>query len=357
MAQHSSTVTIVDVARAAGVSKSAAARVLANKGSASERTRRLVLDAASELGYRPNQLAKAMKSGSTQSIGMVLPDVSNPFFSSVLRGFSDTARGAGFEIIIINTDNRAEVESRSLELLAEKRVDGIAIAPVLQDSAPTLRQLSAEGMPVSLIDRRLPDIGHLPLVSMHHAAATEMASRALLDAGHTRIAIITEATVDPHAFADLLTLDDHAITLLRPSLQRLIGHARALQAAGIDIDPDLVITAPYDSDQAEEAVTAFLRRDHGATAVHGTNAVLTYAAYRAFTHLEVSIPDDLSFIGFDDQDWMLLMHPAVTVISQAAAEIGSIAARTLLDAMTGAEVGDTFLSATLITRGSVKQRG
>ncbi|WP_187240558.1 LacI family DNA-binding transcriptional regulator [Microbacterium mitrae] len=356
MSRKGSPATIIDVAKAAGVSKSAAARVLSNNGSASARTRMAVLDAAARLGYRPNQLAKAMKAGSTQSIGIVVPDVANPFFSSVLSGFSAAARSAGFEVIVMSTDNTADIEARSLELLAEKRVDGIAVAPALTDASPTIEQLRSEGLPLVLIDRRLPNLGAIPLVSMDHAAATELATQALITSGHSDIAIVTEARATASEITELLDLDDHATSLLRPSMQRLVGHARALRAHDIAFDESLVVTAPYDREQAAVVVADFLRTDHHATAIHGTNAILSYASYRAFKQLGVVIPDDLSFVGFDDQDWMLLVHPAVTVVGQAARELGEAAAQTLIQRIAqDTDVHDVFLSARLIERGSIRE--
>src|SRR5690606_3624868 len=142
----------------------------------------------------PNQLARAMKSGTTNIIGIVVPDVAIPFFSAVLRGSADTARAAGFEVLVSNTDNDADIEDRALELLAEQRVDGVIIAPVFQSDPAAIKRLNDEGMPIVLLDRRMPGLEHLPLVSVDHVDATERAVQALIDAGHRRIALVTEAS-------------------------------------------------------------------------------------------------------------------------------------------------------------------
>ena len=139
MTRRPHAVTIVDVAREAGVSKSSAARVLAGRGSASQATQQRVHAAAQRLGYRPNALAKAMISGSSNTIAVMIPDVASPFFSAVVRGASDAAHAAGFEVLLGNTDNDRDVQARSIEVLREKQVDGFVIAPVFEDEPVSVR--------------------------------------------------------------------------------------------------------------------------------------------------------------------------------------------------------------------------
>lgn len=351
------TVTIIDVARKAGVSKSAAARVLARNGSASPATREKVLNAASELGYRPNQLARAMKSGATKTIGIVVPDVIIPFFSAVLRGLTDNARAAGFEVLVSNTDNDADIEARSLELLAEQRVDGIAIAPVFQEAPSAILRLVDEGMPIVLLDRRMPGLEHLPLVSVDHAGATEQATRALIDLDHERIALVAEAAPALTTLQRLTARapDDPAMTLLRPSAQRIIGYLRALEHAGLEVDEGLIVRSGYTTASAQESVEAFLALETGATAVHATNAVLSSGAYRGIHSRGLRLPDDLSFIGFDDQEWTTMVQPAVTVVEQPRQRLGATALTVLTSIIRGRTAAplEHLLDAEVLMRGSV----
>ncbi|WP_336629777.1 MULTISPECIES: LacI family DNA-binding transcriptional regulator [unclassified Microbacterium] len=349
-------VTIIDVAQAAGVSKSAAARVLSQKGSASSRTRELVLQAAEQLGYRPNQLARAMKSGATNTLGIVVPDVAIPFFSAVLRGFTDTARAAGFEVLVSNTDNDADIETRSLEVLTEQRVDGIVVAPVFRKEPAAIVRLEREGMPLVLLDRRMPGLEHLPLVSVDHVRATQTAVGALIDEGHRRIALVTEATLDVSALEALTRGDTAAIDLspLRPSAQRLVGYLRALNHAGIAVDDRLIIRSGYNTADAQKAVEAFFARSTPATAIHATDAVLSSGTYRAIRNRGAAVPDELSFIAFDDQDWTTMVQPTVTVIEQPRQRLGAVAATALIGIIRGgaAEPHEQLLQAELIMRGS-----
>lgn len=346
--------TIIDVAEAAGVSKSSAARVLSGHGSVSRTTITKVLQAARQLGYRPNRLAKAMKLGTTQTIGIALPDVSSPFFSAVLRGFSDTARGAEFEVIISNTDNDAEIEARSVEILAENRVDGIAVAPVLGRTSMPLQHLAAEGIPIVLIDRRLSNLVDIPLCTLDHVRATEYAIDELVAHGHTRIAIVTEADPDIAQLSRMDGAGGEIISVLKPSQQRLLGYLRSLRRNGLAIDPALIRSTAYSADAAEENVTALLAGQGDITAVHCTDEVLTYGAYRAFVRAKFLPPERLSFVGFDDQSWTTLVQPHVTVVEQAKYELGVEAATMLLAAIDGrASEGDHILPATLLHRGTV----
>ncbi|MFG1955347.1 LacI family DNA-binding transcriptional regulator [Micromonospora sp. NPDC048830] len=350
-------VTIIDVAQAAGVSKSAAARVLARNGSASDKTRKKVLEAAARLGYRPNHVARAMKSGTTNTIGIVVPDVALPFFSAVLRGMADTARAAGFEVLVSNTDNDADIEARSLELLAEQRVDGVVIAPVFQENPAAIVRLDREGMPIVLLDRRMPGLEHLPLVSVDHVDATERAIRSLIESGHRRIALVTEAAQVRSTLERLTnqTSESSDLSLLRPSAQRFVGYLRALHRAGLEIDDELIIRSGYATGDAQRAVEAFLDRDTGATALHATDAVLSSGAYRGIRARGFSIPDDLSFIGFDDQDWTTMVQPAVTVVEQPRQRLGATATTALVGIIRGgaAEPREQMLEAELVVRASV----
>lgn len=354
-------VTIVNVADKAGVSRSSAARVLAGKGSASPATRAKVLDAASALGYRRNELARAMKSGSRHTIGIVVPDVTIPFFSAVLRGLADNARAAGYEVLVSNTDNDADVEARSLELLAGQRVDGIAIAPVFQKNPKAVLRLVDEGMPVVLLDRRMPGLEHLPLVSVDHADAADQATRALTDLGHERIALLAEASPPVQALQALIELSsgDPELSVLRPSGQRVVGYLRGLHRAGIELDEELIIQSGYTSGSAEEAVTAFLRHGTGATALHATNAVLSSGAYRGLRAQGLALPEDLSFIGFDDQEWTRMVEPAVTVVEQPRQRLGATAVTVLTSMIHGVPVDpvEQLLKAEVLMRESAAAPG
>ncbi len=343
-------VTIVDVAREAGVSKSTAARVMAGRGSVSVVARIAVTQSAAKLGYSPNALAKAIKSGTSNTIGVVIPDVANPFFSAAIRGISDAARSAGYGVIISNTDNDPDLEARSIGLLLEKRVDGLIIAPVFQRYSAAMQVLAFRKVPTVFLDRRGPTTDAVPLVSLNNVAASALATDHLIQLGHTRVAIVTEA-LEP--IEELLAFDRDA-TELRPSSQRLLGHLRALRRHGVDVDPDLIIRAAYDEADANEQVRRLLRTFADVTALFETDSVLTTGTYRAICDLGLQYPEDISFVGFDDQDWSTIVRPSVTVVSQPRYRLGATAGTCLVERIhhPDATLDDIQLSATLIIRES-----
>jgi len=350
-------ITVVDIAREAGVSKSTAARVLASRGSASQEARRRVLTAAEKLGYRPNALAKAMASGASMTIAAVIPDIASPYFSAVMRGLIDAARANGFEVLLTNTDNDAAVEERSIEVLAEKRVDGFVIAPVFQEHPRAIERLVAEGSPVVLLDRRTPALGHVPLVSLDHVGASRLAAGHLLDLGHRRVALITEAPARVQT-ADLIAsgADD---TALRPSQQRQIGFARAFEERGLVVDDSLVIHAEYSATSASKVFGRALDEGLDFTAVYCTDAVLTYGAFQAVAERGIRLPERFSFVGFDDQNWTTVVSPPITVVDQPTHALGVAATELLLGLIRDhdAVVTDLQLPARLVPRGSTGPRG
>ncbi len=345
-------VTTADVARAAEVSKATAARVLSGRGSASEASRKRVRAAAAALGYVPNELAKAMSVGITNTIGVVIPDIANPFFAAVVRGISDRIRSRGIEIIISNTDNDQQIEARALRLLAAKQVDGILLAPVIPGPSLVAADLSSRGLPMVLLDRRTGGLEAAPLVSLDHVATARLATHHLITLGHTRIAILTEVP-------ELALLQPGSQGRIdRPATQRLRGYLSALEEAGIDFDPRLVIGTAYHQSAAEAAVRASLLGSR-ATALFATNSVVTSGAFRALAALGVNIPRELSFIGFDDQEWTTMVTPPVSVVAQPPQELGVAAADALMRRIENPEapIADAILPGDLLLRASTSAPG
>ncbi|MCQ9368730.1 LacI family transcriptional regulator [Brevibacterium sp. 50QC2O2] len=365
--------TLFDVARAAGVSKSTAARVLAGEGSASAQAVEKVKKAAADLGYTPNAIAKAMVSGSSHTIGILVPDVASAFFAAVVRGFTDTARAAGFEVMLGNTDRTDADEDRSLEVFIEHRVAGIALAPHNRAHSAPLARLIDRGFPLVMLDRPTPAAPGADVVGLDHAAAGALATEHLLDQGHRAIAVVvSDSTRIPRILADAPAdrLDDE---VLRPDELRLLGYVRALRAHGLQPDPELVVEVPYTPQEAQEAVRDFLTgtRDAGsagtapagsdgtptatsATALLCTDSLMSTAGYRALIDAGIAYPDDMSFLAFDDQDWCTMVRPAVSVIAQPDVQLGQQAASALIARIRGDRAGakHTELAAQLMVRGS-----
>ncbi|MEU6743726.1 LacI family DNA-binding transcriptional regulator [Streptosporangium sandarakinum] len=319
--------SIVEVAGVAGVSTATAGRVLGGYGKVSETSRRKVEEAAQRLGYRANGLARSLIQGSTETIGVIVTDVGNSFFASAVRAIADEIRAAGYEMLLANTDADPQTEQRALRMMWEKRVDGVIIAPQGSGSVDHLRPLVDDGLPIVLLDRPLAALPEVDQVIINNTSCARSAVNHLIELGHRHIAVISEAA---HDFPRLRSVTLAGGDAERPSAARLVGYLAALRRAGIDADGDLVVHSPYNRAAAERAVLGLLRRRPEVTAIFCTDNVLTSGAVAAIQRSGRRCPDDLSVIGFDDQDWTTLVRPQLTVVRQPRYELGSAAAHRLL---------------------------
>lgn len=352
--------TIADVARAAGVSTATAGRVLGGYGYTSDDKKDNVLKAAQALGYRPNALARSLITGKTRTLGVVAGDIQNPFYASVLRGISNVAEANGFGLLITNSDELQSREVHSVELLAQKQVDGLIVTPSDTRRAKHLHNLRNMGVPLVLIDRAVAGL-MVDRVATDNIAAAEQAVHHLIAAGHKRIGIVAELVDEERGSVDSFLAraasgEPIETETLYPSWQRLVGYIRAHRIAGIPIDPQLTRRAGSYSAQAAEVVTAsLLASEKRPTALFTTDGTMSEGAMRAITHLQFSIPSDLSLVCFDDVEWMSFLRPGITTISQPRLAMGEAAARMLLERIRGETYPPrtVLMPAELVERGSV----
>ena len=183
--------TALDVARLAGVAPATAARVLGNYGSVSSAARERVLKAAATLRYRPNRVARSMVTGLTQTLGVVIANIEDEFFSRIVRGIADAARVAGFQVMLMNSDEDVDEESRAVHALMERQVDGLIVAPASARTPEHLLEVRESGMPIVLLDRTLDGLDADAVVIDGFEAAADVVNY-LIELGHRRIAIITD---------------------------------------------------------------------------------------------------------------------------------------------------------------------
>ncbi|MGO4248441.1 LacI family DNA-binding transcriptional regulator [Paenarthrobacter sp. RAF54_2] len=324
----SESVTIIDVAQLAGVSKSTAARALAGYGSVSSKARQAVEAAADTLGYQANALARSMITGKTTTVGVVIPDISNPFFANAVRGISTAAREAGYDVLLSSTEGELGLERRAVSVLAGKRADGVIVAPVSNEDTAHLEELEAKGIAVTLLDRPAPKVTSASYVAVDHVGASALAVQHLLDLGHRNIGIVTEATA-------LLPDQIHpeVAASLRPATARLLGYAMALRGAGIRYDPALVASSSYSRHSAGDAVRYLLKSKPSITALYCTDAEMSAGAFAALQDMGIDCPGHLSLVGFDDQDWATLVRPRLTVVEQPSYQLGRTAFKELTASM------------------------
>jgi LacI family transcriptional regulator len=348
--------TIADVAREAGVSPATVGRALGSYGYTRDEVRERVRQAAERLGYRPNGLARSMITGRTNTIGVVCADIANPFFASVMRGISDVAQKEGFGVILTNSDEDVELEREAVRLLLEKQVDGIIVAPANSADSAHLGAAMSGGTPLVLLDRGIPGL-KADAVLTDSVEGTRTAVRHLLDQGHRRIAIIAELRTakdaDWRKWVSKRKLPDPR--LMMPSGTRLLGYLKAHHEVGVAVDPELIrATGTYDPAQAREQTMAALALDRPPTAIFTADNVMTHGAYQAVQELGVAIPDDLSFVAYDDTEWMIFVKPAITAVSQPVYDMGVAAADMLVRRLRAPDRASSMLvlEVRLVIRGS-----
>ncbi len=329
------TTTIADVARRANVSTATAGRVLGNYGYASEAVRKKVQKAAHELGYRPNHLARSLIRGETRTIGVVIGDIQSPFYARIIRGISDVAQSSEIGLIITNSDEVVDLERKSVELLMDKKVDGMIVSPCDTINAAHLRAAHEAGVPMVLIDRRVRGLD-VDSISLDNVGSARAGVADLLRAGHRRIALVAEL-----AGTGGMTLDRIMTTsppgppdihFHYPSWQRLLGYLLAHHDAGIAPQPEMICQVKsYSAKVAAEKAVKILRSDAPPTAIFTADGVMSAGVMAATKEVGARIPDDISLLCFDDMDWMEFMVPGIDAISQPRMQMGQMAARLLME--------------------------
>ena len=303
--------TIREVAESAGVSYATVSHVINNTRFVLPETRERVLKAMTALNYRPNALARSLRQGKTNTIGLVLPDSANPFFAEISRSIEDEAFNTGYSVFLCNTELDVQRELFYVDVLSKKQVDGI-IFVAAGDQADSLDFLISQNMPVVIIDRNLPNV-QVDAVLPDHQLGGYLATRHLLELGHTRIACIAGPS---------------SIT---PSAERITGYRDALEQANIPFDEKLVLRGDYHAQSGLEITNAFLKMAPRPTAIFALNDLMALGALRAATEAGCLVPQDLAVVGYDDLEISQYTNPPLTTIAQPKTEIGRQAVNLLVD--------------------------
>jgi LacI family transcriptional regulator len=320
--------TLADVARQAGVSTATAARALGGYGSVSKAARERVSEAAQTLGYQRNELAATMITGRSNTVGLVVADIGNPFFAAVARGVSDVARAAGYEVVLVNTDEDVLTERSAVQVLVSKRVDGVIVAPASPVEVDHLAATQRAGCPVVLLDRQVEGLD-ADIVLVDNLGASSDVTRRLLSAGHERIAMVTGGA----SSAEQATLDRPSVSTAR---DRVDGYLATLADAGVAEPAAYLRTGAYSRQLAEQLTIQLLRLPQPPTAVFASDSVVALGVLKALRDANAEIPGEVSLVTFDDADWTAVVAPAISVVAQPAQELGRCAAEVLLERVAGA---------------------
>lgn len=299
-----------DVAKLAKVSTATVSRVLTDDPRVTSRTRRRVLEAVQTLEYKPNRLASNFRKNSSRTVLVVLPDITNPFFSEIVQGFEAAALERDYHVLLGDTRNSLVLERDFIQLATERFVDGLVLATARlskQDLLPICEQI-----PVVLACEYLDDID-LSTVSIDNVEAARTATQHLMDLGHERIGFVTGS------LNVILSRD------------RLRGFREAHLLRGFAVDGTMIVEGDFVSESGEAAVEQLLNRNPRPTAIAFSGDQMAIGALRALRRKGIRVPEDISVIGFDDVPMCQYVQPELTTIHQPKFEIGLTAMNLLLD--------------------------
>jgi LacI family transcriptional regulator len=304
-------VTIAHVARRAGVSPTTVSHVLSGKRPVGAATQEGVLRAVSELGYRPNRLARSLRTRRSQMIAVIVPDITNPFYGVVTRGLADILDEAGYRSYLCNTDASSQREHDFVADALDRGVEGIVMSLVHQDLSD-VAVIRKAGVPLVLLadGEEVPGVDH---VMADDGAGARLATQHLIAQGARRVAMITGAA--------------------GTSVSRVKGYTDALAAAGLPYDPSLMLEGGWVRDGGRDAMLTLMASASPPDAVFCANDLMAIGAMDAARELGLRIPEDVALAGFDDIVAAALLTPPLTTVVNPAYEVGQAAGRLILERM------------------------
>ncbi|SHJ80771.1 LacI family DNA-binding transcriptional regulator [Tepidibacter formicigenes] len=311
-------ITIKDIAKFAGVSATTVSKIINNKDeNISDATRQRVLDLMKEYNYVPNKIAKSLVTKKTNTIGLVIPDIRNPFFPELARGAEDRANEKGYNIIFCNTDDDAEKEEKYINMLVEKMVDGIVFTASSRRGSE-FNKGNKFSVPIVVVDRDIDIEGIKGKVTVDNFIGGYQGTKHLLDLGHREILFLSGPLKS------------------KTSINRLEGYKKALKEFNVDFDEEYVIEGNYKSQWGYEAVKNIGNKIKY-TALFCGNDLIAIGAIKALKEMKLKVPDDVSIVGFDDIYMSSLIDPELTTIRQPNYEMGYKAIDILIDALENKE--------------------
>lgn len=340
--QNESTPTLKQLADHIGVSISTVSRVLngvADRYRISKKTQETILSAAKALQFEPNALARSLRTNRTQTIGLIIPDISNPFFANIASNVEKEARKLNYTIILCDSEEETGLEKETLNLLRNRKVDGLIVCPVGTDPA-YLVHLRDSGVSLVIIDRYFPGT-QLPYVASDNYQGAYEATNHLIEAGHSQIACI------------------RGIPGTTPSDKREEGFRSALGEAGIQVDESLIVGDNFGEENGYLETKLLLNRPVRPTAILGISNLISIGAIRAISEEGLSVPEDVSIISFEEQPYSAYLATPMTTVAQQHQEMGRLAVKMLVSQMSGNgedEAEGVLLPTKLIIRKSVGRK-
>jgi DNA-binding LacI/PurR family transcriptional regulator len=297
--------TIYDIAREAGVSIATVSKVFNGKGRISAETRSAVFAIMERLDFQPSVIASALTGKKTFTLGLLVPDISNPFFAEIARAIEDQGHQLGYSVVMCNTDNKDVKVERYISLLLQKSVDGIIIATGIERKE-ILEQLLARGLPIVLIARELPMIAVDTVVVDDYVGGC-MAANHLIQLGHTEVAILSES---------------HKVSSSR---ERVRGFKQTMSDAGHHLNEQWLKVCDYRVEDGKNKTLELLQESSLPSAIFACNDMLAVGALQAAKEMKIRVPKELSIISFDNTILSSVTNPPLTTIAQPMEQLGKLA--------------------------------
>jgi len=307
-----------DISKKAGVSVTTVSHVINETRIVSDELRLRVLSAMEELRYRPNALARSLRRGETTTIGLIVPNNANPFFSEIARGIEDTTYKEGYSLILCNSDDDVSRELRYTRTLIDKQVDGI-IFVAAGGSEDSLQLLDDRNVPFVIVDRNISSVS-ADSVLIDNRSGGEQATDHLLQLNHRRIGCITGPSN------------------LNSSIDRVVGYIDTLKRAELKIDNNLIVKGNFDFDSGYRCANELFALKKPPTAIFACNDMMAIGAIRAAEDADIEVPSQLSVVGFDGIPLAKYVTPPLTTVQQPKHELGQIASELLLSRIQNKEL-------------------
>ena len=304
-------ITIKDIAKESGVSITTVSRVLNEKPDVNDKTRARVLKIIEESNYKPNGMARSLVINQTYSIGLIIPDINNPYFPEVARGIEDKAQANSYSVVFSSTDNKLEREKEVIDLMLQKRVDGLIVSLSLANQ-DILKRLEDKNIPVVQLDRKIPDSVY-PAVMIDNKSSAYKAVQFLIDEGYDKIA---------HVTGDLQTV---------PGQEREAGYRKAISDHELNLDEDWIIEGDFSKGSGYQAMEKLINSGNLPEGIFVANDMMAFGVLEACRNKGINVPEDLALIGHDNISIANLVYPSLTTMAQPKYKLGEKAGQLLID--------------------------
>ena len=335
-------VTISDIAKKAGVSSATVSRVLNDSGYVKQSTREKIEAAIKEMNFTPSAIARSLSKNETNTIGVIVPDITNSYFGEVIKGISEVAEANNLNIILFNTDNYLEKEVRALNVLKEQRIKGIIMTPGFgeENNKEYIETINNLNIPIVLVSADLK-FKELSGIFVDNVLGGFNATNLLISEGHTKIGIMT------------------GILSSEPAAERVVGYKKALKEANIEINDKYILDGQFSMEKAYELTKKLLDSKDKPTALITSSNRMTMGAIKALKEINKNIPKDLAIVAFDKVDLLDVLGIRITYIDECPMELGRNSMNLLCDIFNDSDKNfkrRVIIVPKLIIKGSEKKR-